>query len=273
MCRRIDGLDVEKATLRKSAHLCHSRTWVLLSHAERAFVLDRHRKVVMDKIKLTRELIEAGGIDAIVARDAPTMRIISEAERAESLRATLAVKPHDDVWLFGYGSLIWNPTVHFVERRIARVEGWHRSFCLSALVGRGSVANPGLLLGLDKGGECTGVAFRIDGAIVESELATLWKREMLSGAYKPRWLDVFDEKGARFGSAIAFTIDRNSHQYAGQLTSEEVVRRLATATGALGSAAEYLFQTCASLRSHGIPDPVLDALEETVMAARKQIVD
>src|ERR1700754_304837 len=227
----------------------------------------------MDNIKLTRELIEAGGIDAIVARDAPTMRILSEAERTESLRATLAAKPHDDVWLFGYGSLIWNPTVHFVERRTARIEGWHRSFCLSALVGRGSVGNPGILLGLDEGGECTGVAFRIDATLVEAELATLWKREMLSGSYKPRWLDVTDEKGARFGSAIAFTIDRNCHHYAGHLTPEEIVHRLATASGAMGSAADYLSQTCASLHSHGIPDPALDALEQAVVAAREASLD
>src|ERR1700754_3231517 len=122
----------------------------------------------MDNIKLTRELIEAGGIDAIVARDAPTMRILSEAERTESLRATLAAKPHDDVWLFGYGSLIWNPTVHFVERRVARVSGWHRAFCLATPAGRGSVDNPGLVLGLDESGHCDGVAFRISAGGAET---------------------------------------------------------------------------------------------------------
>lgn len=75
----------------------------------------------MDRQLLTRELIETGGIDAMVVRDAPTMRTLSDAQRAASLHATLAAKPKEDVWLFGYGSLIWNPTVYFVERQVARI--------------------------------------------------------------------------------------------------------------------------------------------------------
>jgi cation transport protein ChaC len=221
----------------------------------------------MKKSVLTRELIEAGWIDGIVARDAPGMRILSDSERAASLQATLAVRPHGDVWLFGYGSLIWNPTIHFVERRAARIEGWHRKFCLSTLVGRGSTDNPGLVLGLDVGGSCTGVAFRIAEDAVDTELAVLWKREMLSGAYIPRWLDVLDVGGGRFASAIAFTIDPTGARYAGEVPPEEVVRRLATATGALGSAADYLFQTCEELHAHGIPDPDLQRIADRVRAA------
>ncbi len=100
---------------------------------------------------LTRELIETGGIGAMVARDAPTMRILSDQEREASLHATLAARPDGDVWLFGYGSLIWNPTVHAIERRTARIDGWHRAFCLSSRVGRGSLDNPGLGAGTGRG--------------------------------------------------------------------------------------------------------------------------
>lgn len=220
----------------------------------------------MDKQHLTRELIESGGIDALVSRDAPTMRILSEAERKASLQATLAARPAGDAWLFGYGSLIWNPTISAVESRTARIAGWHRAFCLTTMVGRGSTNNPGLVLGLDAGGECTGVAFRIGEDQLEAELSILWRREMLSGAYIPRWLDLFDEQGERFGSAIAFTIDRAGLHYAGGLAPAELVRRLATATGALGSSADYLFRTCESLRTHGIPDPALDQLAAHVLA-------
>ncbi len=85
------------------------------------------------------------------------MRILTDAERAASLQDTLAIKPRDDVWLFGYGSLIWNPTVRYVERRVATVMGWHRTFCLATPAGRGSIENPGLVLGLDTDGDCTGV--------------------------------------------------------------------------------------------------------------------
>jgi len=222
----------------------------------------------MDKHILTREMIESGGIDALVAREAPTMRVLTEAERSGSLQATLAARPEGDAWLFAYGSLIWNPTIAAVESRTARIIGWHRAFCLSTMIGRGSLANPGLVLGLDAGGECTGVALRLCEEKLESELSILWKREMLSGAYIPRWLDLFDESGARFGSAIAFTIDPAGLNYAGGLAPADMIRRLATATGALGSSADYLFQTRDGLHAHGIPDPTLDRLAESVLAAQ-----
>ncbi len=221
------------------------------------------------RVDITRELLEAGGIDAMVARDAPAIRVLSEAERAASLRRVLDARPPGDAWLFGYGSLIWNPTVHAVERRVARIEGWHRAFCLSTLAGRGTIDNPGLVLGLDASGHCVGVAFRIADDILEAELALLWRREMLSGAYVPRWLDLFDEAGARFGAALAFTIDPAGDHYAGDLSREEIIRRLATASGALGSAADYLFRTIEGLRAHGVEDPDLERLATGVEAARR----
>jgi cation transport protein ChaC len=215
---------------------------------------------------LTRELIDAGAIDAMVARDAPSVRILSEAERRDSLVQTLATKPDDDVWLFGYGSLTWNPTVRFVERRVARIVGWHRAFCLATPAGRGSIENPGLVLGLDQGGDCDGVAFRISEDAVETELTMLWKREMLAAAYVPRWLDLLDREGRRFGFGIAFTIDPACERYDGHLQREEIVRRLATASGALGSSADYLFRTCDGLRGHGIRDQDLEQLRTEVAA-------
>jgi glutathione-specific gamma-glutamylcyclotransferase len=216
---------------------------------------------------LTRELIQNGEFGAIIAGGAPAMRLLSEAERAASLRATLASRPMGDVWLFGYGSLIWNPLLHFVERRTAHIKGWHRSFCLSLLVVRGSTDNPGLVLGLEAGGECMGVAFRIADDTLEAELSLLWRREMLANSYVPRWLDV-SEEGTPFGTAIAFTVDQSADHYAGALELEEIIRQLSTASGALGSAADYLFRTCEALRSHGIPDPDLEQLAARVDAER-----
>ncbi len=215
---------------------------------------------------LTREMIEAGVIDAMVARDAPTVRILSEDERKASLHDTLAAKPKEDVWLFGYGSLIWNPTIRFVEKRVACVHGWHRAFCLATPAGRGSVDNPGLVLGLDAGGHCDGVAFRISADEAEAELAMLWKREMLSNSYVPRWLDLMDENGYRFACGLAFTINPTDERYAGQMPREQVVRALATASGALGSSADYLFQTCEGLHAFGIRDAELECLRDDVLA-------
>ena len=147
--------------------------------------------------------------------------------------------------------------------------GWHRAFCLATPAGRGSLDNPGLVLGLDAGGCCDGVAFRISGEIVESELAMLWKREMLSGAYVPRWLDLLGERSERFGCGIAFTIDPACEHYEGGLAREQIVRRLATASGALGSSADYLFRTCEGLRAQGIHDEDLERLMPDVAAAQE----
>ena len=221
-----------------------------------------------DEYVLTRALIESGGVDAMVAKAAPDLKLLTEEERAASLRATLAARPPGDAWLFGYGSLIWNPTIRSVERRTARIDGWHRAFCLSVRAGRGTQERPGLMLALDAGGSCTGVAFRIAEDVLEEELRLLWRREMLAGSYVPQWLDVLDEQGVRFGSAIAFTINATCAQYAGNLARDVIVERLATASGALGSGADYLFRTRDGLRAQGIPDPELERLAANVAAAQ-----
>lgn len=213
---------------------------------------------------LSREMIEAGGIDLLVAREAPDLVLLTEDERRASLRTTLAARPAGDVWVFAYGSLIWNPTIRSIERRTARIVGWHRSFCLSAKAGRGTAENPGLVLGLDEGGDCRGVAFRIAEEAAEEELALLWRREMLSAAYRPQWLDLHDGRDVPFGRGIAFLIDRSTTHYAGDLGEAAMLHRLATAAGALGSSADYLFRTCEGLRSHGIPDPDLERLARCV---------
>ncbi len=219
---------------------------------------------------LTRALLLEGQLAEMASRAVPDMRLLTEAERAESLAVTLAARPGSGgAWLFAYGSLIWNPTIHFTERRVATVQGWRRAFCLTVRAGRGTPDNPGLVLGLDRGGSCAGAAFWIAEDVLEAELSLLWRREMLSGAYLPRWLDVFDDGATTpFGQAIAFTIDPAGPQYAGELAEAEVVRRLATATGQLGSAADYLFRTRAGLHSLGIPDSELDRLADAVAAAQ-----
>ncbi len=226
----------------------------------------------MTEFVITRALLEAGGIDAMVARSGSGMLLLTEAERAESLRQTLAARPPGEaVWLFGYGSLIWNPAIHFAERRTATIQGWHRAFCLATRAGRGTPENPGLVLGLDAGGSCSGVAFRLAEEGLETELGLLWRREMLAGSYVPRWVDLLDEAGARFGCAIAFTVNTAIEQYAGDLTQQAVIDRLATASGELGTAADYLFRTCAGLHAVGIPDAELDQLAQTVAAAQTRM--
>ena len=223
-------------------------------------------KPMADDFLLTRAFIEAGGIDALVAQEAPDLLCLSEEERAASLRCIMQTRPVGDVWLFGYGSLIWNPTIYNTERRVARIEGWHRSFCLSTRAGRGSIENPGLVLGLEPGGDCVGVALRIEEASAITELTLLWRREMLTGAYIPHWVDLWDEQNERFGIGLAFTVNPAGDHYVGDLTEAETVRRLATAAGSLGSSADYLFRTVDGLRLCGVEDAALDRLASEVRA-------
>ena len=144
-------------------------------------------------MSLTRADLESSRLHQMISQSGLGMQLLSESQLQESIRVTLnSHKPNTDVWLFAYGSLIWNPAFNFIERRVGTVYGWHRRFCLRALVGRGTPEHPGLVLGLDSGGSCRGVVYRIPAADVESELLLLWRREMVIGSYIPRWVKVVD---------------------------------------------------------------------------------
>lgn len=210
---------------------------------------------------LTRDLLRSGKLDRMVSAAVPGLRLMSDAEREASLRRTLAARPGgaDGAWVFAYGSLMWNPTIHHAERRVARVEGWHRSFCLSTPIGRGTPENPGLVLALDEGGHCDGVALRLDEPHLSDELSLLWRREMLTGAYRPVWVPLRDLRGQVFGHGIAFVIDPAGPQCV-RLGEAETVRRLATARGQIGSSADYLFRTQEGLEALELSDPAIERL-------------
>lgn len=215
---------------------------------------------------LTREALLSDRLGDAV-RAALGDQVLSDEAREASLAETLRARPDDGpVWLFGYGSLIWNPTIHYAESRFARVEGWHRSFCLCTPIGRGTPEKPGLVLALDEGGICDGIAFRLEEAVLEEELSLIWRREMITGAYIPHWVPLKGADGAVYGHGIAFTVNRAASQYA-DLPEAEVVHRLATAAGALGSAADYLFQTRDGLQKLGIQDPLVEHLALKVSGA------
>ncbi|HLZ65555.1 MAG TPA: gamma-glutamylcyclotransferase [Aliidongia sp.] len=217
-------------------------------------------------IELTREAIKAGTV--INMASAGGMRVLTDEERAASIADTLAARParhrSEDIWLFGYGSLIWNPAFHFAERRKGRIHGWHRRFCLWTPLGRGSPEQPGLVLGLERGGACTGMAFRLHHDQVADELDIVWRREMLSGAYRPRWARVTTAAGSV--DAITFTIDPANPRYAGRLDEDEIVRVVATAVGRLGPCTDYLFKTAEALAGLGLEDRVLQRLKSRVEA-------
>ena len=216
----------------------------------------------MSQHVLNREFLLSGRLAEEIRKWSPEVRVLSDEERNASLHALLDARPERDgrgVWVFAYGSLIWNPMVHFVQREVAHTPGWHRNFCLQTKGGRGTPENPGLMLGLREGGGCTGVAFRIEEELIAPELDLLWRREMVARGYIPRWVPLHDRGGALVGHGIAFTIDPEGPGYC-DLAEEVVVRRLATARGRMGTAAEYLYRTRDGLRELEIHCPFVERI-------------
>lgn len=172
---------------------------------------------------------------------------------------------HEPLWVFGYGSLIWDPGFPVAERCIARLDGWHRSFCMRSIHHRGTVETPGLVLALDRAesGTCTGVAFRVEPGHETATLFALRERELVSSAYLEKTLPV--TTGAGPLDALAYVIDPDHVQYC-QLDREEQARIIAQARGGRGRNSDYLWSTAAHLADLGIRDPDLDWLADRVRA-------
>lgn len=191
------------------------------------------------------------------------MRRCTDEERAESRARMLeGLGTDEDIWIFGYGSLMWNPAFHYAERRPGLIHGWHRSFCLWTPLGRGAPENPGLVLALDRGGSCRGIAYRIAAYDRKTELPLLWQREMVADGYNPRWVTVHGDAGDV--RAITWVINPTGERYAGKLPMATLARTLATASGRLGSNRDYLENTVAHLDELGIGERPLHAIRDRV---------
>lgn len=169
------------------------------------------------------------------------------------------------LWVFGYGSLLWDPGFAWSVRRPARLAGYHRSFCMRSIHHRGTEAQPGLVLALDarQGVDCAGLAFEIAPQIAEETLEYLRARELISAAYletrQPITLD-----GGEQVEAVVYVIDRAHWQYCGGMSLEEQAQIIAAAHGGRGPNRDYLHQTAAQLAALGVPDAELDWLSERV---------
>jgi cation transport protein ChaC len=218
---------------------------------------------------LSRRDLEEGRMRAIYMATVNAHRALSDEALAASLAATLAKKPAaSGWWVFAYGSLLWNPLFPFADAKPALLSGLHRHFCLWSLGSRGTIKVPGLVLGLDRGGSCRGVAYRLPARCARAELALLWRREMVVGSYKPRWLQVQLHLGHSL-SALAFVVNRAHPQYAGRLAAAKQAKVLATAQGVFGSSADYLERARVALVTHGIVDPYLEKLAVAVARLRR----
>lgn len=181
----------------------------------------------------------------------------------------------DDLWVFGYGSLMWRPGFTHVERVLASVRGYHRALCVYSHVHRGTPERPGLVLGLDRGGACRGVAFRVPAAEADATIAYLRAREQVTSVYLERRLDARLADGRRV-RAVSYVVDRKHLQYAGRLADEETLRIVRQGVGVSGENPDYVVSTFRHLVEIGVSDPHLarladalapDAAEETVASA------
>jgi cation transport protein ChaC len=203
-----------------------------------------------------------------------------DRESTEASRVAGSVAPHPapevadcvargcDVWIFGYGSLMWDPGFAFVEARPALLRGYHRSFCVYSHRYRGTAERPGLVLGLDRGGACKGIAYRVPAADVGAALHYLWEREMANRTYHLKEVPLATPAGAVM--ARAFAVDRTHKNYAGRLPLEETARLILQGIGARGPCRQYLENTVRELKKLGLVDRPLHRLEAVVqdMAAR-----
>jgi glutathione-specific gamma-glutamylcyclotransferase len=168
-----------------------------------------------------------------------------------------------DLWVFGYGSLMWRPGFPHVERRHARLNGYHRSLCVYSHVHRGTPERPGLVLGLDRGGSCHGVAFRVPAAEAAATLHYLREREQVTAVYRERRLAVHLE-GRRVVIAVTYVVDRHHPQYAGRLPDPDLLRHVRQGAGVSGLNPDYVRSTHEHLLQMGVTDPILKRLAEAL---------
>ncbi|MBZ9699819.1 MULTISPECIES: gamma-glutamylcyclotransferase [unclassified Mesorhizobium] len=162
-----------------------------------------------------------------------------------------------DFWVFGYGSLIWRPGFAHVETRRARLHGYRRALCVYSFVHRGTRERPGLVLGLDRGGSCVGLAFRVPGELRDEVIAYLRERELVTNVYLERMLNVRLDGGGTV-EAVAYIVDRNHEQYAGALDAAHAADVVRGAVGQSGNNEDYVSSTLDHLRALGIRDHWLE---------------
>lgn len=174
------------------------------------------------------------------------------------------------LWVFGYGSLLWNPGFAYQRAEVARLHGWHRSFCMTSVHYRGTEEAPGLVLALDRaaGGHCDGVGFEVAAQDADETLATLRERELISYAYLEDWLSLDLASGAQV-TALCYVINRDHGQYSGALSLEAQARIIAKSQGLRGPNCDYLYSTADHLAKLGIADDNLEWLSLRVKELRK----
>jgi glutathione-specific gamma-glutamylcyclotransferase len=214
----------------------------------------------VNALALTRSLLERDTVREEMRTGVLGPHLLTDAELEASRRAVLApMKPKQSLWVFGYGSLIWNPQLNFRQSQRVRIYGYRRALCLWSRINRGTPDAPGLVFGLLPGGSCVGVAYQIPAAQIEAETTLLWRREMLMGSYVPVWAKGYDGNDHEI-EALTFRVDPKCLGFAGDLCDEEIIRTLRSAKGRFGTCSDYVCSTLEALKENGIADKRLARL-------------
>nr|WP_314582211.1 gamma-glutamylcyclotransferase [uncultured Pseudomonas sp.] len=208
---------------------------------------------------IARDDLSGSALREAIVRTTGSHDIPTDAELDASRSAWFAgLLPDEELWIFAYGSLVWNPTFPVAEQRRARLFGFHRSFCMSSTIDRGTKERPGLMLALDGGGAVNGIVLKMALLDREEEIRLLWRREMLSMSYRPLWVTVHTEDETI--KALTFIADTQATNYIGYLPLLDSANKIAGASGLLGTNLEYLDSTYHALTERGIEDRYLREL-------------
>lgn len=223
------------------------------------------RDSIVDPLTSYFRTMQPGDFDAaMAAAGRGTGWRFSDEEREARRAACLGDRLGGDIWVFAYGSLMWNPAFRFAELRLAVAPGYARRFCLlDTFNWRGSPERPGLMAGLDQGGACQGLVYRISADMADQETEVVWRREALGPAYLPRFIPVDTAKGRV--EALAFVANHDAPEIA-RLCHADQVRYLATGRGDHGTSLDYLEGVAAQLVALGIDDPDVSRLVTDVRA-------
>ena len=213
-------------------------------------------------IKLTKENISKGQLGDKIKSISGSDKVLTTKELLNARRNIIPDKGiGEDIYIFAYGSLLWNPTVDYEEECLAKIYGFHRSFCMKTNLGRGSFKKPGLMLGLDRGGSCRGSALKLKKSGAIKNIDILFRREMVTGAYKPKLLKTILEDGRKVMS-LAFTVDKKHKNYFQNKAIRTKATMISNAHGFLGTCEEYFSNTLQSLSELNIVDSEMIAISK-----------
>ena len=186
-----------------------------------------------------------------------------------NLRDFSARLPKGELWIFGYGSLMWSPCFAYREKAPARIHGYHRALCILSTRYRGTRHKPGLVMGLCRGGSCWGMAFRVAPSEIRRALARLWHREMPRRVYEPRMVRARLQRSRRVVRALAFIADPTHPSYVRELDLHGRARLVAQGIGQRGRCVEYIQNTLEHMHGVGVRDPHLERILHAALALRK----